>query len=131
MAVALAAGNAGEVAPPVSPPPFAPAAPPKPSTAQSPAPAAVAQLQLRTPDDIGSAVKACIADAPANREGVGYTFATTLTLFVDGDGNVQRARFYPPLMPQSDLQDCVARAIYQRTRLSRSGDVVIPIAVSR
>jgi len=130
-AVALAAGGPGDDASPMSHPLLAPAAVQKPTAAESPAPAAAPQVQLRTPDDVGAAVKACIADASTNREGVGFTFTTTLTLFVDGDGNVQRAHFYPPLMPQSDLQDCVARAIYQRTRLSRSGDVVIPIAISR
>jgi len=88
------------------------------------------ELPLRSPDDIASAVKTCIADASGNRSDVGYTFTTTLSLFVDDGGNVQRAHFAPPLLPQADLQDCVARAIYQRTRLSRSGDVVIPIAVT-
>jgi ferric-dicitrate binding protein FerR (iron transport regulator) len=127
-------GGAGaDVAPgDVVPPPSHADTVQRPSSAQSHAPAApvtAPESSLRSPDDVGSTVKTCIADASTNRADVGYTFTTTLTLFVDGDGNVKRAHFYPPLPPQSDLQTCVARAIY-KGRLSQSGDVTIPISVS-
>ncbi len=105
-------------------------APPAPLVASAPKiePAPSAQPPAATPDPqaeftIARAVRACLAARPP-APGVKLTVSTVIELQVGDEGNVQLARFNPPLAP--DMQACATAAIY-RVRFTGSGAVSIPI----
>jgi hypothetical protein len=72
---------------------------------------------------IARAVRACIAVRPP-AAGVKLTVSTIIDMTVGDDGAVQRARFDPPLAPET--QACATAAIY-RVHFTHGGAVSIPI----
>ena len=90
--------------------------------AKEPAPA-VASPDPNAEATIAAAVRACAATRPRSVD-VKVTVSSTLELRVNADGNVEFARFDPPLVPE--VQTCAATSIY-KTRFKGEGTVSIPI----
>jgi len=110
-------------------PPPAPTTPPLVATAPKPAPSA--QPAVIEPDphaetSIARGIRACIAARPP-APGVKLTVSTVVDVTIADDGFIQRARFDPPLAP--DTQACATSALY-RVRFTRGGSVSIPIDYS-
>ncbi len=74
-------------------------------------------------DALAAAVRACMRERP-RADNVTVLFRTTLELDVGDEGEVQAARFDPPVLP--DVNACAAPSIY-RVRFARGGSVAIPI----
>lgn len=79
----------------------------------------------RTESEIVEAVRACAAGHLGTSR-VAVSFASTLHLRVGASGEVEAARFEPPLDPAT--QQCAAGAIY-KARLGAAGDLAIPVRV--
>ena len=105
-----------------------PAISPRPARAEAaPFARAVGRLDgVEVESAISLGVKACAASAvrPAD---IKVTVNSRLTLRVGDDGNVQSARFEPPLAPAS--RDCATQVIY-RAKFEHGGTVEIPIEIA-
>jgi hypothetical protein len=75
-------------------------------------------------DTIAAAVRDCAAARGRSGE-VRVTVTSNLNLQVSETGEVESARFSPPLLPE--IQTCAAQTIYH-TKLDETGLVTIPIA---
>jgi hypothetical protein len=112
----------GAVAPPggaarTSPSPAVPA--PTPAATQGAAPA----VDPAAPATVAAAVRACMP-ARTSPENVTVVVKTLLHLDLDAEGNVQHARFDPPVAPE--VNACAAAVIY-RTRFAHGGGADVPI----
>lgn len=119
----------GVVATATVPRPVAAAAPGvDPSRAAGDDRAVGAKPALVSREAIAAAVRACAA-ARARPDNVRVTVTSSLELKIRPDGDVETARFDPPLLPE--IQTCAATEIYKaRLAESAGGSVAIPIEFS-
>jgi ferric-dicitrate binding protein FerR (iron transport regulator) len=139
----FASGNAAPRAdaPPATPidtsAPAAPATVPRPTAVSRPAadPSRVETAgktdsvpALPPREAIAAAVRACAAQR-SRPENVRVTVSSSLKLKIASGGDVETARFDPPLLPE--IQACAANAIYKAKLQDAAGDsVTIPIDFS-
>lgn len=130
------AGDRPVVASP-TPSPALPLLPIAPASSAAPAASPVAAVAARAPtvapenrhpeEIVRAAVRACI-DANVPSGPVRVVINTTLTLDMDSNGGIARARFEPPLSPE--VQRCASASIY-KTRFPGSTTERISIAAER
>lgn len=126
----LASARLDPATPPVAPAPAPAPSPAAPALARTdPTPPSKPEVAAPSPSPraaISAAVRECAA--AKRREGaVRVTVSSSLLLRVSAAGQVESARFDPPLMPE--IQSCAAATIYA-TKLDETGAVTIPIDFS-
>jgi hypothetical protein len=107
-------------------------APPEPSRATPGSSETSARVEAHSSppprEAIAAAVRACAA-ARSRPENVRVTVSSSLKLKVAASGDVETAKFDPPLLPE--IQTCAAAAIYQAKLAESAGTMVtIPIDFS-